>query len=87
MEPIVTRFELDDPELLELVSPEMDRWLNSWPTEEQAKYGGQYVAGGKDRHVVAADQSAARLRRKLDRLGLEKVLIFYMEPPDAYIIY
>jgi len=87
MEPRVTRFELDDPELLELVSPEMDRWLNSWSAEEQTKYGGQYVAVSKDRHVVATDQSAARLRRKLDKLGLKKVLIFYMEPPDAYIIY
>jgi predicted RNase H-like HicB family nuclease len=43
MEPRVTRFELDDPELLALVSPEMDRWLNSWSVEEQARYGGQYV--------------------------------------------
>lgn len=32
-----TCFQLDDPELLELVSPEMDRWLNSWPAEQQAR--------------------------------------------------
>ena len=87
MKPKVTRFELDDPELLSLVSHEMDRWLNSWPAEEQARYGGQYVAVSREKCVVAADKSAARLQRKLDKLGMTKVLIFYMEPPDAYIIY
>lgn len=88
MKPRATRFKLDDPELLALVSPEMDRWLNSWSAEEQARYGGQYVAVGKEKRVVAADKSAARLRRKLDKLGMAtKVRIFYMEPPDAYIIY
>lgn len=87
MEPKVTRYELDDPELLELVSPEMDRWLNSWTAEEQAKYGGQYVAVSREKRVIAADKSAARLQRKLDKLGMKKVRIFYMEPPDAYIIY
>jgi hypothetical protein len=87
MEPRVTRFELDGPELLELVSPEMDRWLNSWSAEEQARYGGQYVAVSREKRVVAADKSAAGLQRKLDKLGLTKVRVFYMEPPDAYIIY
>jgi hypothetical protein len=87
MEPRVTRFESDDPELLELVSPEMDRWLNSWSAEEQARYGGQYVAVSREKRVVAADKSAAGLQRKLDKLGLTKVRVFYMEPPDAYIIY
>jgi hypothetical protein len=87
MEPRVTRLELDDPELLELVSPEMDRWLNSWSAEEQARYGGQYVAVSREKRVVAADKSAAGLQRKLDKLGLTKVRVFYMEPPDAYIIY
>jgi len=87
MEPRVTRFELDDPELLELVSPEMDRWLNSWSAEEQARYGGQYVAVSREKRVVAADKSAAGLQRKLDEMGLEEVLFFYMEPSDAYVIY
>jgi len=87
MEPRVTRYELDDPELLELVSPEMDRWLDSWSAEEQARYGGQYVAVSREKRVVAADKSAAGLQRKLDEMGLEKVLVFYMEPSDAYIIY
>ena len=87
MKPQVTRFELDDPELLELVSPEMDRWLNSWPAKAQARYGGQYVAVSREKSVVAADKSAVRLQRKLKKLGMTKVLIFYMEPPDAYIIY
>lgn len=87
MKPKVTRFKLDDPELLELVSPEMHRWLNSWSAEEQARYGGQYVAVSRERRVVAADKSAARLQRKLEQLGMTKVLIFYMEPPDAYVIY
>lgn len=87
MKPKVMRYELDDPELLELVSPEMDRWLNSWSVEEQARYGGQYVAVSCEKRVVAADKSAARLQRKLDKLGVKKVRIFYMEPPDAYIIY
>ena len=87
MEPRVTRFELDDPELLELVSPEMDRWLNSWSAEEQARYGSQYVAVSREKRVVAADKSAAGLQRKLDKLGLTKVRVFYMEPPDAYVIY
>ncbi len=87
MKPKVTRFELDDPELLSLVSPEMDRWLNSWPAEEQARYGGQYVAVSREKCVVAADKSAARLEQKLNKLGIKKVRIFYMEPPDAYVIY
>jgi len=87
MKPKVMRYKLDDPELLELVSPEMDRWLNSWSAEEQARYGGQYVAVSRDKRVVAADKSAARLQRKLDKLGMTKVLIFYMEPPDGYVIY
>lgn len=87
MKPKVTRYELNDPELLELVSPEMVRWLNSWPAEEQVRYGGQYVAVSREKRVVAADKSAGRLQRKLDKLGVTKVLIFYMEPPDAYIIY
>ena len=34
MKPKVTKSELHEPELLELVSPEMDRWLNSSPAEE-----------------------------------------------------
>ncbi len=55
----VTRCELDDPELLELVSPEMDRWLNSWSVEEKARYGGQYVVVSRDKRVAAADKSAA----------------------------
>lgn len=87
MKPRVTKYELDDPELLELVSHEMHRWLNSWPPEEQAKYGGQYVAVSREKRVVTADKSAARLQRKLDKLGIKKVLIFYLEPPDAYVIY
>jgi hypothetical protein len=87
MEPRVSRYELDDPELLELISPEMDRWLNSWSAEEQARYGGQYVAVSHEKYVVAADKSAARLQRKLEKLGMKKVRIFYMEPPDAYVIY
>lgn len=87
MKPKITRFELNDLELLSLVSPEMDRWLNSWPAEEQARYGGQYVAVSCEKYVVAADKSAARLQRKLEKLGTKKVRIFYMEPPDAYIIY
>jgi hypothetical protein len=87
MVPKVTRYELKDPELLELVSPEMDRWLNSWSLEEQTRYGGQYVAVSRDKRVVAADKSAARLQRKLERLAIKKVRIFYMEPPDAYVIY
>jgi hypothetical protein len=87
MKPKITRFELDDPELLSLVSPEMGRWLNSWSAGEQARYGGQYVAVSSEKRVVAADKSAARLQRKLEKLGMTKSLIFYMEPPDAYIIY
>lgn len=87
MKPKVERYELDDPELLDLVSPEMDRWLNSWSAEEQARYGGQYVAVSREKRVVAADKSAAKLQRKLEKLGIEKGRIFYMEPPDAYIIY
>ncbi len=55
----VTRCELDDPELLELVSPEMDRWLNSWSAEEKVRYGGQYVVVSRDKRVVAADKLAA----------------------------
>ena len=87
MKPKVTKYELDDPELLELVSPDMDRWLDSWPAEEQAKYGGQYVAVSLEKRVIAADKSAAKLQRKLDRLEMKKVRVFYLEPPDAYIIY
>jgi hypothetical protein len=87
MKPKITPYQLDDPELLELVSPEMDRWLNSWPAEEQARYGGQYVAVSREKRVVAADKSAARLQRKLEKLGLQKVRIFYMEPPGVCIIY
>lgn len=87
MKPRVTPYQLDDPELLELVSPDMDRWLNSWPAEEQARYGGQFVAVSREKRVVAADKSAVRLQRKLEKLGIKKVRIFYMEPPDAYIIY
>lgn len=40
-----------------------------------------------DKRVVAADRWAAGLQRKPDKLGVTKVLIFYLEPPDAYIIY
>ncbi len=87
MKPPVTRYELDDPELLELVSLEMDRWLNSWTAKKRAKYSGQYVAVSRQQRVVAADKSYARLQRKLDMLGATQVLVFYMEPPDAYIIY
>ncbi len=88
MRPKVTKYELDDPELLELVSHEMHRWLNSWPPEEQAKYGGQYVAVSREKRVVAADRSAAQLNRKLKKLGMTtRVLIFYMEPADACVIY
>jgi len=87
MKPKVTRYELDDPELLELISPEMDRWLNSWSAEEHVKYGGQYVAVSREKRVVAADKSAARLQRKLDKLGIKKVRVFYLEPPDACVIY
>ncbi len=87
MKPNVTRYELDDQELLELVSPEMDKWLNSWAAEEQARYNGQYVAVSQDKHVVASDVSAAGLQEKLKALGKEKVRIFYMEPPDAYAVY
>ncbi len=87
MKPKVTHYELQDPELLELVSPEMDRWLNSWTAEEQSRYGGKYVAVSREKRVVAADKSAARLQRKLEKLGIAKVRIFYMEPSDAYIIY
>jgi hypothetical protein len=87
MKPKVTHYELRDRELLELVSPEMDRWLDSWTPEERARYGGQYVAVSREKRVVAADKSAARLQRKLEKLGDPKVAVFYMEPPDAYIIY
>jgi hypothetical protein len=65
----------------------MDGWLSSWSAEEQARYGGQYVAVSREKRVVAADRSEARLQRKLDKLGIKKVRVFYMEPPDAYIIY
>ncbi|MBI3913947.1 MAG: hypothetical protein HY327_07155 [Chloroflexi bacterium] len=87
MKPKVTPYELKDPELLALVSPEMDRWLNSWTPEEHARYGGQYVAVSREKRVVAADKSGTRLQRKLVKLGKPKVAVFYMEPPDAYIIY
>lgn len=88
MKPKIAKYKLEDPELLELVSPEMHRWLNSWPPEEQAKYGGQYVAVSREKRVVAADKSATRLNRKLKKQGLTtRVLIFYMEPMDAYVIY
>ncbi len=86
MRPKVTHYKLDDPELLELVSPEMDRWLNSWSARKHARYGGHYVAVSRRKRVVAADKSASRLQRKLDKLGT-KVLVFYLEPPDACIIY
>ena len=87
MKPEVAKYKLDDPELLELVSPEMDRWLNSWSPEEQAKYGGKFVAIGREKRVVAADKSHARLSRKLEKLAIKKVRVFYMEPPDVRIIY
>lgn len=87
MEVRITPYELDDPESLELTSPEMDRWLNSWSAEERARYSGQYVAVSRERRVVAADTSEARLYRKLHKLGTTKVRVFYMEPPDAAIIY
>src|SRR5438046_2012608 len=87
MRPKITRYELDDPELRELVSPEMTGWLNSWSPEERARYIGQHVAVSSDRRVVAADTSETRLQRKLAKLGIKKVRIFYMEPPDAAVIY
>ena len=83
----VMPYKLEDPEWLELVSPAMDRWLNSWSYEDHKRYGGQYVAVSRDKRVVAADKSEARLQKKLDKLGIKKVRIFYQEPPDAYIIY
>jgi hypothetical protein len=83
----VTPFALEDQEMRDLISPEMDRWLNSWSVEEQAKYAGHYVAVNRERQVVAADRSASRLQRTLKRLGTPKVRVFLMESPDVHIVY
>src|SRR4030067_1936830 len=80
--PKVIPYKLEDPELLALVSPAMHRWLNSWSYQERARYGDQYVAVSRDKRVVAADKSEARLQRRLDKLGMNKVLVFYNEHPD-----
>lgn len=85
--PKIMPYKLEDPEWLELVSPAMGRWLNSWSYQERARYADQYVAVSRDKRVVAADKSGARLQRKLDKLGMKKVLVFYNAHPDAYIIY
>ena len=87
MRPHVERFEITDPEWLELTSPEMDRWLNSWSLEEHMKYGGQYVAVNAAREVVASDPSASALQRKLRTLGIKKVRVFLLEKPGTRIIY
>lgn len=74
-------------EVFELVSPEMDAWLNSWPSEELARYGGKYIAV-RQKQVVAADESLGRLFKTLDSLGLtHRVRIRYVERPDALVIY
>jgi hypothetical protein len=83
----VTRFDLDDPEWRELLAPELDAWLNSWPAEMLAQYGGRYVAVNRDRQVVAADTSASRLQRTLAKLGATKVRVFYQEKPDVHVVY
>jgi len=48
----------------------MNRWLHSGSAKEQARYGGQYVAVSREKHVVAADKSAAGLQRKLDIIAI-----------------
>lgn len=76
-----------DPELLELVSAETDRWLNSLPPKVLTRYGGKYIAVRKKR-IVAADKSLGRLFKTLDRRGLTyRVRIRYIEEPDAVVIY
>jgi hypothetical protein len=87
MRPKLERYELNDPELADLVSTELDAWLDSWTAEEQASYGGQYVAVSTQKEIVASDKSATSLQRKLEKLGVKKVRIFYMEPPNSYAIY
>ena len=87
MKPQWERYTLNDPELLALVSPEMDTWLNSWTAEENATYAGQYIAVGPERAVVASDSSASGLQRKLRKLGRKNVRVFLMEPLDVHVIY
>ena len=79
--------EAISPELLELISPEMDTWLNSLSAEVLTRYGGQYIAV-RNKEIVAADDSLGRLFRKLDRMGLTyRVRYRYIEEPDAVVIY
>ncbi len=87
MQPKIEPYELNDPELAYLVSTELDAWLDSWTAEEQGSYAGQYVAVNSRKEIVASDKSASSLQRRLDRLGVQKVRIFYMEPPNSYAIY
>jgi hypothetical protein len=87
MKPKIERFEITDPELLALVSEEMDRWLNSWTLDDHIKYGGQYVAVSANREVVASDKSASRLEKKLRDLGSPKVRVFLLETPGVRVIY
>jgi hypothetical protein len=82
-----TEVEEIPAELWELVSPEMDAWLNSWPPEVLTRYGGQYIAV-RQKQIVAADRSLGRLFKKLDGLGLTyRVRLLYVEEPDAWVIY
>ncbi len=79
--------EAISPELLELVSPEMDTWLNSLSAEMLTRYGGQYIAA-RNKEIVAADDSLGRLFKKLDRMELTyRVRYLYIEEPDAWVIY
>jgi|GEM_PF-744164 len=78
--------EAISPELLELVSPEMDTWLNSLSAEVLTRYGGQYIAV-RNKEIVAADDSLGRLFKKLDRMELTyRVRYLYIEEPDAWVI-
>lgn len=79
--------EAISPELLELVSPEMDTWLNSLSAKVLARYGGQYIAV-RNKEIIAADESLGRLFKKLDSVGLTyRVRYLYIEEPDAWVIY
>jgi len=82
-----TEGEAISPELLELISPEMDAWLNSLSAEVLTRYGGQYIAV-RNKEIVAADDSLGRLFKKLDRMGLTyRVRYLYIEEPEAWVIY
>ena len=82
-----TEGETISPELLELISPEMDAWLNSLSPEVLTRYGGKYIAV-RNKEIVAADDSLGRLFKKLDRMGLTyRVRYRYIEEPDAWVIY